>query len=531
MKKFLLPIIILGAAAFDTAADTRADSIRARFLDPNSTEVLVAVHRGDWRNYAENSLEGIENAVNMGADIVEVDIRRTADGELILMHDPKVDRTTTGKGKVSELSMDSIARLRLRNGVMGRTPYRIPTLRELLTAQKGRVLINLDKAFDYFDQVMEILEETGTESQIIMKGDAPAQDVIDRYGKHLDKVIYMPIVRLDRPGAIDRVRDHLRLLRPAAIELTFADTCNTAAAEAGRICKGHTRVWYNTLWASLAGGHDDFASLKNPADGFGFLVDSLGCSVIQTDQPRYLLDWLADRKLKPWHPDKASLERFRRHAKADMTKTDWAKFGRYADANRNLERSPDVVFLGNSITDHWARHRPGFFTSRNMAGRGISGQTSSHMLVRFRADVMSLKPKAVVILAGINDIALNNGSISLENIAGNIMSMCELARSAGIEPLICSVLPSKKIRWRPEVSPAGLIVRLNAMLRAYAADNGIDFVDYYSAMADADGGLDGRYTTDGVHPLSAGYDVMEAIVLPHIDKYLTVKPQNSNNRP
>ncbi|MDE6196885.1 MAG: acylhydrolase [Muribaculaceae bacterium] len=214
-----------------------------------------------------------------------------------------------------------------------------------------------------------------------------------------------------------------------------------------------------------------------------------------------------------------------------MTKTDWAKFGRYADANRNLERSPDVVFLGNSITDHWARHRPGFFTSRNMAGRGISGQTSSHMLVRFRADVMSLKPKAVVILAGINDIALNNGSISLENIAGNIMSMCELARSAGIEPLICSVLPSKRIRWRPEVSPAGLIVRLNAMLRAYAADNGIDFVDYYSAMTDADGGLDGRYTTDGVHPLGAGYDVMEAIVLPHIDKYLTVEPLNSSDRP
>ena len=312
MKKLLLGAIL--AAAYITAADaaTRADSIRAKFLDPDNSEILVAVHRGDWRNYTENSLEGIESAVRMGADIVEVDLRRTADGELILMHDPKVDRTTTGKGKVEDLTLAQIRELRQRNGVMGRTPYRVPTLRELLVAQKGRVLINLDKAFDYFDQVMELLDETGTASQIIMKGEAPAAEVVARYGKHLDKVIYMPIVRLDKPDAVDKVRKHLEVLRPAAIELTFADSCNNVGVEIKRICNGRTRLWYNSLWCSRAGGHDDFASLQDPEKGFGFLIDSLGCSVIQTDQPRFLMDWLGDRGLKPWRPDPVALERYTR---------------------------------------------------------------------------------------------------------------------------------------------------------------------------------------------------------------------------
>lgn len=294
MKKLLLTIALASAAL--TAAATRADAIRAKFLNPCDSDVLVAVHRGDWRNYTENSLEGVENAVKLGADIVEVDLRRTADGELVLMHDPKVDRTTTGKGKVEDLTLGQIRALRQRNGVMGRTPYRVPTLRELLVAQKGKVLINLDKAFDYFDQVMALLDETGTTSQIIMKGQAPAAEVVKKYGKYLDRVIYMPIVNLDAPGAVDKVRDYLKVLKPAAMEFVFADSCNAVAPEAGRICNGRTRVWYNSLWSSLAGGHDDFASLENPQQGFGYLVDSLNCSIIQTDQPQYLREWLGKRR-------------------------------------------------------------------------------------------------------------------------------------------------------------------------------------------------------------------------------------------
>lgn len=520
MKIKFIVLFLAAVVAQSASAATRADSIRARFLDLAGHDVLVAVHRGDWRNYAENSLEGIESAVRMGADIVEIDLRRTADGELVLMHDPKIDRTTTGKGKVSDLTLGQLHSLRLRNGVMGRTPYRIPTLREVLEAQRGRVLINLDKAFDYFDQVMEILDETGTASQVIMKGSAPAGEVRERYGSHPDKVIYMPVVNIDVDDAVEKVRDYLDVLDPPAIELVFADSCNMVAPEIGRLCKGRTRVWYNSLWSSLAGGHDDFASLIDPDRGFAYLVDSLGCSIIQTDQPRFLTGWLSDRGVKLWQPAAADMKRFRRMARREQREADWAQFSRYREANSRLTSAPAVVFMGNSITDGWARMHPVFFSSRNMAGRGISGQTTSQMLVRFRADVIELKPKAVVILAGINDIARNNGVISLENIAWNIMSMCEIARAAGIKPVLCSLLPASRFSWAPELAPAADVRRLNGMLRAYAAENGIDYVDYYSAMADAVGGLDARFTYDGVHPTEAGYELMEKIVSPHIESYI-----------
>lgn len=526
--KRIFPVVLFSAAmgvvfaqdSWKIAAETRADSIRAKFLDPDDREVLVAVHRGDWRNYAENSLEGIENAVRMGADIVEIDLRRTADGELVLMHDPKIDRTTTGKGLVSDMTLAELRKLRLRNGVMGRTPYRIPTLREVMLAQKGRVLVNLDKAFDYFDQVMEILDETGTAAQVIMKGSAPADEVRKRYGCHLDKVLYMPVVNIDVDDAVEKVRDYLDVLDPPAIELVFADSCNMVAPEIGRLCKGRTRVWYNSLWSSLAGGHDDFASLIDPDRGFAYLVDSLGCSIIQTDQPRFLTGWLSDRGVKRWQPAAADMKRFRRMARREQREADWAQFSRYRDANSRLTKAPAVVFMGNSITDGWAKKRPEFFNCRNMVGRGISGQTTSQMLVRFRADVIELKPKAVVILAGINDIACNNGVISLEDIAGNIKSMCEIARAAGIKPILCSILPASRFSWAPELAPAGDVKRLNSILKAYAEDNSIDFVDYYSTMVDNEGGFDSRFTRDGVHPTEAGYEVMEQIIQSFISAYV-----------
>ncbi len=237
MKKILF-LSALAATAIGASAQTPADTMRMNFLNPHHDEVLVAVHRGDWRNYAENCLEGIESAVKMGADIVEIDLWRTADGELVLMHDRTIDRTSTGKGKVADLTLDSIRGVQLRNGVRARTPYRIPTLEEALVANKGRVLFNLDKAFDYFDQVMEILDRTGTTSQVIMKSEAPAGEVKEKYGKYLDRVIYMPIVRIDRPGAVEKVKEYLDVLAPPAFEFTYADSTCTTGVELAEMLKG-----------------------------------------------------------------------------------------------------------------------------------------------------------------------------------------------------------------------------------------------------------------------------------------------------
>ena len=192
---------------------------------------------------------------------------------------------------------------------------------------------------------------------------------------------------------------------------------------------------------------------------------------------------------------------------------DWAKFSRYEQANAEVTTKPKAVFMGDSITDGWARLDPDFFKDNNFIGRGISGQTTSHMLVRFRRDVVDHSPKYVVILAGTNDIAKNNGDISLENILGNIISMCDIAKANKITPVICSVLPADHYRWRPGIEPAQDIIRLNQMLKEYADSHRIRYVDYHSVLADENGALPAVHAEDGVHPNLNCYKIMEKIVL------------------
>ena len=196
---------------------------------------------------------------------------------------------------------------------------------------------------------------------------------------------------------------------------------------------------------------------------------------------------------------------------------DWANLQRYKDENLKLAPpSPGekrVVFMGNSITEGWVREHPDFFIANGFIGRGISGQTSAEMLIRFRSDVILLKPKTVVINAGTNDIAQNNGTITLEHILQNIISMCELAKMNHIRPILSSVLPADHFWWNETLKPAQDIVTLNGMIRDYAFKNRIVYVDYYSFLVDKNGGLDQKYSEDGVHPNLTGYGVMETIIL------------------
>ena len=202
---------------------------------------------------------------------------------------------------------------------------------------------------------------------------------------------------------------------------------------------------------------------------------------------------------------------------------DWAQYGRYAAQNAAVERPVEAVFMGNSITDNWAAHDSEFFVRNGFAGRGTSGQTSIEMLARFRRDVIDLHPKAVVILAGINDIAQNLGPIALENTFGNIESMCELARCHGIRVVLCSVLPCDRLSWRPDIAPAAEVVRLNDMLKRYAERNRIAFVDYHAAFDNGKGGLDARFSHDGCHPTFYGYTLMEPLVTEGINKALRTR--------
>lgn len=198
---------------------------------------------------------------------------------------------------------------------------------------------------------------------------------------------------------------------------------------------------------------------------------------------------------------------------------DWAQFGRYAEANKTVKTPTRVVFMGNSITDGWWGADSLFFKNNRLIGRGIGGQTTAQMLVRFRADVINLKPKAVVILAGTNDIAQNNGYIAPENILGNIISMAELAKANNIDVVLCSILPAYEYGWRKGLEPADKIIALNKMIKAYADQNNLTYVDYHSALKDERNGLPEKYSKDGVHPTMEGYKIMESMILKALEKY------------
>lgn len=279
------------------SAQNHVEQIREKLINCDSSSVIVVAHRGDWRNFPENSLEAIDNAIKMGVDIVELDVKRTKDGELILMHDRTLDRTTTGKGLVSENTLSDIRKLNLRNGCNIRTIHKVPTLEEALLHAKGKIMINLDQADLYFDQIYELMKKTGTTKQIIMKGRKPVAEVKKQFGSYLEDVIYMPIVDLDVAGAEKRIEAFIKDMSPVAFELLFVKDTNLIPKKLATTLNGRSLIWYNTLWDTMAGGHDDDMSLQNPDSGYGYLIDTLGCRIIQTDRPAYLLDYLRKRKL------------------------------------------------------------------------------------------------------------------------------------------------------------------------------------------------------------------------------------------
>jgi lysophospholipase L1-like esterase len=206
---------------------------------------------------------------------------------------------------------------------------------------------------------------------------------------------------------------------------------------------------------------------------------------------------------------------------------DWPNFTKYREQNEALappaKGENRVVFMGNSITEGWSKVNPEFFEGKPYVNRGISGQTTPQMLVRFRADVIDLKPAVVVILAGTNDIAGNTGPSTLEMIADNIYSMAELARANGIKVVLSSVVPAYDYPWKPGLEPAPKIVALNKMIKDYADKNKIVYLDYFSAMADNRNGLPKELAEDGVHPTKAGYEIMGPLAEAAVAKALKSK--------
>lgn len=206
---------------------------------------------------------------------------------------------------------------------------------------------------------------------------------------------------------------------------------------------------------------------------------------------------------------------------------DWPNLSKYQEENSKLKPvapgEKRIVLMGDSITEFWSTTNSEYFIGKPYLNRGISGQTTPQMLLRFRADVIDLKPSAVVILAGINDIAGNTGPVTLQMITNNILSMVELAHANHIKVILCSVLPAYDFPWKPNQNPAQKVVDLNKMIKNYADAKGILYVDYFSAMRDERDGLKSAYSSDGVHPNKLGYQIMAPLAEKAIKEVLVEK--------
>ena len=303
----LLLLFVSCAPKQETYAN-RAEAIVAQIHNPDSKYVVVACHRGDWRNFPENSIPAIESVIRMGADMVEIDIHRTADSVLVLCHDSNVRRTTNfsrvfrdQKDKspaICDLTLDEIKSLSLKraHGVTIDT-LRIPTLREALLCTKDRICVNIDKGWDYYDEVLAITEELGVTDQVLIKGARPIDEVKAHEAAYEHNMMYMPIVDIQKEKGKALLNSYLdRGEVPLAYEVCWQNNDDGVFPEACRkIIEQGSKVWVNTIWASLCGGdgNDDDAAFvcEDPGEVYQQYLD-LGVSMFQTDRPAMLIGWL-----------------------------------------------------------------------------------------------------------------------------------------------------------------------------------------------------------------------------------------------
>jgi acetyl esterase/lipase/lysophospholipase L1-like esterase len=334
----------------------------------------------------------------------------------------------------------------------------------------------------------------------------------------------------NKPDFVGAIYPYFPPAMQAAVPVDAPPLFITVASDDPGEMQSHSSVTLYEAWVKAKHSAEIHVYAKG---GHGFGMNEQG---LPTDSWKdRFADWLDQQGLiTPAFPNKkgkqsakqaADFARFLEY----LLHNDWAVISHYQDKNDSIEAhlNPNekrVVFMGNSITEGWYNFDPGFFTGRPYIDRGISGQTTPLMLVRFREDVIGLKPAVVVILAGINDIAQNTGPIPIVNTFGNIQSMAELAHASHIKVILSSVMPAATISWRPAIDPVQKIIDLNKMIKAYAGKMGYGYIDYYSAMVYGNNkAMNPKYTNEGLHPNLAGYKVIEPLAEKAIAEALKTK--------
>ena len=278
----------------------RAEMIAAQIHNPNSKYVVVACHRGDWRNYPENSIPAIESIIRMGAAIMELDLKLTKDSVLVLSHDWTIDRCTTGKGRVSDYTLDELKQFRLRraHGVATDSLH-ICTLREALECCKDRICVNVDQGYEYYDMVLAITEELGVTDQILIKGKHSVASVAEKMAAHEHNMMYMPIIDIQKEQGQKLFQEYMDTKTvPLAYEVCWKKLTPEVSDCFKKVVESGSKLWVNTIWGSLCGYLDDDKALDcgDPAEVYDQVI-ALGASMIQTDRPEQLLDYLRKKGL------------------------------------------------------------------------------------------------------------------------------------------------------------------------------------------------------------------------------------------
>ncbi len=308
MKNLFVKTLLLGAAVISMAscADcgkakyaNRAERIVAEMHNPASKNVLVISHRGDWRNWPENSIPAIESIIEMGVDIMELDLKLTADSVLVLCHDHTINRTTTGKGKVCEITYDSIMKCSLkRQHNVKIDGMRMPTLREALEVCKDRIVVNIDQGYEYYDLALAITEELGVTDQVLIKGKRATDVVAAKFAEYPNNMMYMPIIDILKPQGKALMEEYkTKGIVPLAYEVCWNEYTPEVKECMDYVVANGSKLWVNSLWPSLCGGVDDDTAFVEGADKiYGQLLD-MGATMIQTDRPELLLDYLRSKGL------------------------------------------------------------------------------------------------------------------------------------------------------------------------------------------------------------------------------------------
>ena len=278
----------------------RAEMIAAQIHNPNSKYVVVTCHRGDWRNYPENSIPAIESIIRMGADIMELDLKLTKDSVLVLSHDWTIDRCTTGKGRVSDYTLDELKQFRLRraHGVATDSLH-ICTLREALECCKDRICVNVDQGYEYYDMVLAITEELGVTDQILIKGKHSVATVAEKMAAHEHNMMYMPIIDIQKEQGQKLFQEYMDTKTvPLAYEVCWKKLTPEVSDCFKKVVESGSKLWVNTIWGSLCGYLDDDKALdcEDPAEVYDQVI-ALGASMIQTDRPELLLNYLRKKGL------------------------------------------------------------------------------------------------------------------------------------------------------------------------------------------------------------------------------------------